>query len=152
VRLAAHDFMDYDRRAADRNRMGPDGCFDKGHPSNVGLDTIWCPDCPLKRMYVERYSHLSRADFWIAAANAVIRQTSIGNALDLRGTFRWGREDASSCSGSGDRLPTASGCDEVEGVFLDRMGLRWTDAVALLGAHTLGRASDEVREELVRAN
>lgn len=143
VRLAAHDFMDYNQHASYKNRMGPDGCFDKSHPSNDGLDTIWCPDCPLKMLYVKKYSHLSRADYWIASANAVIRQTSIDNGLDLRDEFRWGRQDADSCEGSGDRLPQASGCGEVEGVFLNRMGLRWSDAVALLGAHTLGRARNE---------
>ena len=144
VRLAAHDFMDYNQHANVDNRMGADGCYDKRHPSNAGLQTIWCQDCPLKMLYTKKYSHLSRADFWIASANAVIRQTSIDNALDMRDTFRWGRKDADSCQGSGARLPQASGCDEVEGVFLNRMGLRWVDAVALLGAHTLGRAENEV--------
>jgi hypothetical protein len=152
VRLAAHDFMDYNQHASQNNRMGADGCYDKRHPSNAGLDTIWCQGCPLKMLYTKKYSHLSRADFWIASANAVIRQTSIGNALDMRDTFRWGRKDADSCQGSGDRLPQASGCDEVEGVFLNRMGLRWSDAVALLGAHTLGRAENEVRKRLDDSN
>ena len=150
VRLAAHDFMDYNLHASNKNRMGSDGCYDKDHPSNAGLDTIWCSNCPLKRLYAKKYSHLSRADFWIASANAVIRQTSIDNALDMKDTFRWGRKDTDACDGSGNRLPEASGCDEVEGVFLKRMGLRWSDAVALLGAHTLGRAKNEVRSTYTR--
>ena len=41
------------------------------------------------------------------------------------------------------RLPAASGCDAVEGVFVDRLGLTRTDAVALLGAHTIGRGDTE---------
>ena len=41
------------------------------------------------------------------------------------------------------RLPAASGCDAVEGVFVDRLGLTRTDAVALLGAHTIGRGSTD---------
>jgi hypothetical protein len=144
VRMAAHDFMDYDRH--DRNNpMGADGCYDRDHLSNVGLDTIWCRGCPLRTLYQDKYSHLSRADFWIASANAVIRQTSIGNSLDLRDTFLWGRKDSDVCHNSGLRLPQSSGCDEVEDVFLERMGLTWTDAVALLGAHTLGGGSGEVR-------
>jgi len=143
IRLAAHDFMDYDRRANSRDRMGPDGCFDPNHSSNGGLETIWCRDCVLRRLYVNKYSRISRADFWIAAANAVIRQTSIDGALDLRDTFSWGRRDRDHCRGSGERLPVASGCDEVEDVFLRNMGLDWGEAVALLGAHTLGRGESE---------
>jgi hypothetical protein len=86
---------------------------------------------------------LSRADFWIASANAVIYLTSVNNELDLRNTFFWGRETSDICPGSDDRLPTSAGCQEVEGVFLQRMGLSWKDAVALLGAHTLGRGNAE---------
>ncbi len=145
VRLAAHDFMDYDNNNSS-DPMGPDGCFDPNHPSNAGLPAdVWCENCTLKLLHDERYSHVSRADFWIAAANAVIRQTSINNSLDMRDTFVWGRKDTDVCAGSGDRLPTPSGCDQVERVLLGRMGLTWADAVALLGAHTLGRGANEVR-------
>ena len=143
VRLAAHDFMDHDRR--DRsNQMGPDGCYDVSHPSNDGLETIWCQGCKLTLLYERKYSHLSRADYWIAAANAVIKQTSLDNALDLRDTFTWGRKDRNICSGSGERLPEATGCNQIEDVFLTRMGLGWKDAVALMGAHTIGRGDKEV--------
>ncbi|KAL7529151.1 hypothetical protein ACHAXR_004105 [Thalassiosira sp. AJA248-18] len=137
VRLAAHDFMDFDQRS--NSPMGPDGCFDSNHPSNDGLETIWCRSCPLKVLYDSKYSNLSRGDFWIASANAVIRQTSINNSLDLKETFLWGRKDRDVCRGSGERLPEAKGCGEIEDVFLRKMGLNWKDAVALMGAHTLGR-------------
>ena len=138
VRMTAHDFMDYDRNDPG-NPMGMDGCFDQDNPSNDGLETIWCETCALRLLYRDKYSHISRSDFWVAAANAVIRQTSIDNVLDLKETFRWGRKDRDICQGSGNRLPQSSGCDQVEDVFLGRMGLSWKDAVALLGAHTLGR-------------
>ena len=137
MELAAHDFMDFDPHKS--SPMGPDGCFDANHPDNNGLETIWCPTCELTLLYEEKYSHISRADFWVASTNAVIRQTSVDNALDLRDTFLWGRKDVDSCEGSGDRLPKATGCDETEEVFLRKMGLEWRDAVALMGAHTLGR-------------
>jgi len=125
--------------------MGPDGCFDANHPSNAGLpQDIWCSNCTLTLLYNEKYSHVSRADFWIASANAVIRQTSINNTLDLRETFTWGRVDRDdSCPGSGDRLPSPTGCASVEDVFLRKMGLGWKDTVALMGAHTLGRGDRE---------
>jgi len=143
VRLAAHDFMDYDRRDG-RNSMGPDGCFDETHPSNDGLETIWCRKCDLRLLYEEKYSFISRADFWIASANAVVRQTSIDNALDLKETFFWGRKDRDLCQGSGERLPQAKSCNEIEDVFLRNMGLEWKDAVALMGGHTLGRGDRDV--------
>ena len=146
VRLVAHDFMDYDRNNSS-HPMGADGCFDADHDANAGLpESVWCEGCALTLLYQEKYDHISRADFWIASANAVIRQTSVDNALDLRDAFVWGRVDSDSCHGAGDRLPIPGGCDEVEGVFLTRMGLGWKDVVALMGAHTLGRGEAEVRE------
>lgn len=140
VRLVAHDFMDYDRTSS--IPYGPDGCFDPSHPANKGLpEDIWCDDCPLTRVYNLKYrpNNIGRADFWIAAGNAVIRQTSINNTLDMRGSFRWGRRDQLSCPGSGDRVPAPTGCDATEAAMIERMGLTWRDAVALMGAHTLGR-------------
>jgi hypothetical protein len=133
--------MDYDR-FNETHRMGPDGCFDPFHPANAGLpDDLWCNGCLLTNLYNEKYAarQISRADFWIACANAVIRQTSVNNGLDLRDTFEWGRVDRNSCPGSGPRLPSPRGCSQTEDVFLTRMGLTWTDATALMGAHTLGR-------------
>ena len=125
VRLVAHDFMDYDMNA--NIPMGADGCLLFDHEKNVGLSSIWCDSCPLKQMYDVKYGDLSRADFWVAAANAVVYLTSVNNELDLRSTFLWGRETVDACPGSNDRLPTSAGCQEVEGVFLDRMGLTWND-------------------------
>ena len=40
VRLAAHDFMDFDQNAQsipDSQTLGPDGCLDFTHPANAGL-------------------------------------------------------------------------------------------------------------------
>ena len=141
VRLAAHDFMDFNATATPQ--MGADGCFDPSHPSNAGLSSIWSPGSPLFELHRTKYSHIKIADFWVASANAVIRQTS-NNALNLRATFQWGRIDSSTCIGSGARLPIPSRCRQVEAVFLTRMGLTWREAVALLGAHTLGRGNAAV--------
>ena len=119
--------MDYDRFSS--RRYGADGCFDPNHDANAGLpEGVWCHDCLLRGLYETKYSFVSRADFWIAAANAVIRQTSVNNVLDLRNTFKWGRRDTSNCPGSGDRVPSPNGCDDVEGTFIGRMGMEWKDA------------------------
>ena len=130
VRMVAHDFMDYDRNRPS-DAMGSDGCMDWTHEVNRGLwGSIWCDDgrCELTNVYNQKYSHLSKADFWIASANAVIRQLSVDNELDLMNTFVWGREDAESCVGQGDRIPTGSGCREVQDILLDAMDLEWRDA------------------------
>jgi len=149
VRLVAHDFMDYDRNNS-THPFGPDGCFNATHPANRGIASIiWCTTCELTLLYEQKYSHMSKADFWVAAANAVIRQTSLG-ALDLRSTYKWGRKDAASCPGAGSRIPNAAGCGSVEGVFLTRMGLTWKDAVVLIGAHTLGRGNSEVSKRRMK--
>eukprot|EP00985_Skeletonema_marinoi_P027084 scaffold21705_cov110-Skeletonema_marinoi.AAC.1 len=125
---AAHDFMD----------------FDIHHEANNGLETIWCVDgCPLTQIYQEKYSVMSRADFWVASANAVVKLSSPNNELDLKSTFKWGRVDAEQCPDSALRLPGASDCGQVQDVFLNRLGLNWTDAVALIGGHTLGRGSSD---------
>ena len=142
VRLAAHDFLDYNVNAT-ADAYGPDGCIDFASPENAGLDQIWCDECDLTAVWEASYSHISRADFWVAAANAVIRHTS-SDGLDLKNSFVWGRIDRDVCPNSAERLPAATNCAEVEEVFLDRLGLSYTDAVALIGAHTLGRGDADV--------
>lgn len=140
VRLAAHDFLDFN---TNDSTYGPDGCIDFANQSNAGLEEIWCAGCELTRVYEGSYTHISKADFWIAAANAVIRQTS-SDGLNLKDSFVWGRVDNDSCPDSAARLPAATSCNEVEDALINRLGLSYTDAVALIGAHTLGRGDANV--------
>lgn len=138
VRLAAHDFMDYDRNSD--MPFGSDGCIDFDHELNKGLDSVWCTSCPLTQLHRKKYSFISKADFWVISANAVMRQLSKNQSFDPINTFLWGRKDADSCEGSGDRIPAGTGtCRDVEDTMLEAMGLEWRDAVALLGAHTIGK-------------
>eukprot|EP00547_Thalassionema_nitzschioides_P009132 CAMPEP_0194227992 /NCGR_PEP_ID=MMETSP0156-20130528/43139_1 /TAXON_ID=33649 /ORGANISM="Thalassionema nitzschioides, Strain L26-B" /LENGTH=1501 /DNA_ID=CAMNT_0038960493 /DNA_START=21 /DNA_END=4526 /DNA_ORIENTATION=- len=141
VRLAAHDFMDFDQNAASLGQEigGSDGCIDFDHAANAGLSRLWCDDpvaCPFKALYDDVFGEvMSKADFWVASATAVI-QNAAPSTIDI--PFRWGRVDSVSCPTSSVRIPEPVDCGSNEAAFIDRMGLTWTDAVALLGAHTLG--------------
>jgi len=120
LRLAAHDFMDFDRNAQPEFMGGSDGCLNFEEEDNIGLEATWVPEGaplekpPLQLLYEDTYEVLgmSRADFWVAAANAVIKDASPNRALDL--PFRWGRESVDDCNFSLGRQPKAKGCDDVE--------------------------------------
>ncbi|KAK1749297.1 heme-dependent peroxidase [Skeletonema marinoi] len=141
IRLVAHDFMDFDMHAS--NQMGADGCLNWDHKNNRGLREIWHPGTPWYDLKQTKHPNMSNPDFWIACAMLVIKLAS-GGKHDMVHTFLWGRQEASSCSGSGDRLPKGESCKDNQEVFIDRMGLTWKDATALLGAHTVGRGQNEL--------
>ncbi len=53
--------------------------------------------------------------------------------------FYYGRVDNENCDGGAGRLPEHQhGFSEFQRVFINQMGLTMNDAVALLGAHTVG--------------
>lgn len=55
--------------------------------------------------------------------------------------FYYGRVDSSNCEAGSGRLPDATlGLDEITRVFVTQMGLSITDAVTLIGAHSVGHA------------
>eukprot|EP00440_Ansanella_granifera_P058980 gb/GFBE01063928.1/.p1 GENE.gb/GFBE01063928.1/~~gb/GFBE01063928.1/.p1 ORF type:complete len:517 (+),score=104.56 gb/GFBE01063928.1/:1-1551(+) len=163
VRLAWHDAAEYDPESDDNLR--PDGCVDLSNPDNAGLaeviddlDLIWRPFC----------SNISRADFWVLAAKTIIEESTSyvpsefgrnvnaedggmhGSRRLIKGDavldsfvlpFRYGRTDVTSCAvPQKPRLPSAEkGATEIEKYIMRKFNLNARHAVALLGAHTLGR-------------
>eukprot|EP00440_Ansanella_granifera_P040180 gb/GFBE01043581.1/.p1 GENE.gb/GFBE01043581.1/~~gb/GFBE01043581.1/.p1 ORF type:complete len:502 (+),score=103.83 gb/GFBE01043581.1/:1-1506(+) len=103
----------------------------------------------LLQPYQQFCSSISLADFLVIAAEAVMTSTREreraarpgASAVDFRSQFRFGRTTAQSCDFAQGRLPNPeNGCSAVEQTFLQRMGLDWNEAAALMGVHTLGRA------------
>lgn len=147
LRMAGHDFMDF----AD-GQGGSDACTDMADPDNGGLSACLHSGehgVALLQAYQPLCSTVSLADFLVISAEAVIGSTrarhqgAVAGAvgLDLRSQFRFGRTTSSSCEFAQGRLPNPEeGCAAVETTFLQRMGLDWTEAAALMGVHTLGRA------------
>eukprot|EP00439_Symbiodinium_sp_Y106_P046331 s1442_g5.t3 len=147
LRMAGHDFMDFAN-----GQGGADACTDMTDADNGGL-----PAClangehgiSLREVYEGFCTSVSLADFLVIAAEAVIMSTRARHEaanpsapqLDLRSSFRFGRTTAVTCDFAAGRLPNPeNGCDAVEQTFLDGMGLDWTEAAALMGVHSLGRA------------
>lgn len=136
VRLAFHDAAGFNQNTQDD--FGIDGCVDLNNPDNNGLqdaiellNIIHAPWCDV----------ISRADFWVLAGYVAV-EISAPNGFTLP-AFRYGRTTNDNCvdaDGAVSRLPAAShGMEEIDRVFVTAMGLTRADAVALLGAHTLGR-------------
>ena len=147
LRMAGHDFMDFAN-----GQGGSDACTDMEDPENAGL-----PEClstgehgkSLQDVYHQICHMVSLADFLVIAAEAVIASTRARHEaatagappLDLRSRFKFGRRTASSCDFAVGRLPDPErGCVAVDETFVQRMGLSWSQAAALMGVHTLGRA------------
>jgi len=152
VRLVGHDIMDFNGA---QNTGGADGCIDFVDPDNLGLkgcmlqavverDSV---NISLESMWQDFCTVVSSADFFVIAAEALIeatvpadRRADWGQAFAQK--FRFGRQTQFECHP--EPLPNpAFSCDAVEENFVDRLGLSWTQAAALMGVHTLGRALPE---------
>jgi len=149
VRLVGHDIMDFNPAL---NTGGADGCIDFDDPDNLGLQgcmltAVHEPDSSnvsLELMWQDYCTEVSAADFFVIVAEALMEATipaehQIKWGDSFRTNFRFGRRTQQSCAP--EPLPNpAHACDAVQDVFVDRMGLTWTEASALMGVHTLGRA------------
>jgi hypothetical protein len=93
------------------------------------FDPIWQDNCHL----------ISRADFFVLMGILVMSEADpTGTIADNIG-FQFGRIDTQQCAVSEARLPSAQGgLNELNRVFVTNMGLTMSDAVTLLGAHSIG--------------
>jgi hypothetical protein len=135
VRLAFHDCVG-----------GCDGTVDTSIHGNEGLDV---PINQLQAIFSQNFaSKMSRADFWAAAATFSIYKGVLnaygpnqGNMTFPPLKFYSGRVD-----GSGIKIDQPNphgGIQHVVGFFRTTFNLTVQDTVAIMGAHTLGRASPQ---------
>eukprot|EP00929_Paragymnodinium_shiwhaense_P018231 TRINITY_DN12845_c0_g1_i4.p1 TRINITY_DN12845_c0_g1~~TRINITY_DN12845_c0_g1_i4.p1 ORF type:complete len:375 (-),score=72.05 TRINITY_DN12845_c0_g1_i4:428-1552(-) len=150
LRMAGHDFMDY----AD-GEGGSDGCIDFHDMDNAGLaECLHLGEFGISMAdaYEDFCTSISLADFTVVAAEAVMKlsrqhvldEDPTRSPVDFRSKFRYGRTTAQSCEFAEGRLPNPeNSCSAVQLTFVERMGLTWEQAAALMGVHTLGRAKVE---------
>ena len=143
--------QDYD--AAKKNQ-GSDGCLDGNDPDNTGL--MGClagrgefdKRLTIQTLFSEFCSEVSLADLIIIVAEALMDRASpsFNDAsqvrIDFASSFRFGRSTADTCDSRVLPNPERS-CKAVEDNFVKQLGLTWSGAAALMGVHTLGRASKE---------
>jgi len=144
VRLAFHDCVG-----------GCDGCLNINNADNAGLADIVAS---LDTVYTDNGydSILSRADFWaLAEIYAVDKTIELNNAdceeddcevPDSGLVFQWGRVDCDTApyTDVDVGLPSAKlDHANVMSFFANEFGFDDNETVALLGAHTLGRASSD---------
>jgi len=151
LRMAGHDFMDFRSGVGG----GSDGCVDFSDGDNAGLDVCLYQGTfgvSIADAYASYCTTVSLADFLVISAEAVIGVTrqnvlatdSTRSALDLRSQFKYGRTTSTSCSSSNGVLPNPEkSCSDVQRVFVTNLGLTWSQAAALMGVHSLGKAHKE---------
>eukprot|EP01041_Mallomonas_annulata_P004535 gene4535-9002_t len=170
LRLSFHDAVTYDNWDF---TGGPDGCVDITSPYNGGLSSIWfnkvntATPFSLDGLYMSYSSFSSKADFIALAGNVAVMLARgpdisgrIGAICTCVGTdcpaaaaiktnpcvaFRWGRKDSTDCATTDiGRFPSATlAHDHILEVFHSRLGFSNEEIVALMGAHTVGRAELE---------
>lgn len=153
VRLSFHDAAEYDRTATG-DSLGPDGCLSSS-VENRGLvepeEEVLLILEPIWQVHCHR---ITRADFWQMAARCVIIESEPTGFIEGLLKVRYGRSDSvGACETPGDvnRVAQAkfgpmnaseplnsADPDSTQANIVDRMGLTVFDAVALLGAHTVG--------------
>ncbi len=153
VRLPFHDAVGGGRPDG---KGGANGCIDFTFAGNNGLQIVVTN---LTAVYSSGGfgSFMSKADFFVLAGNAAVRVASTlppgtlpqGGlpvpAAPLVLPFRYGRVDDASCDGvDAAFLPSVDlSYAQVAAIFCVRLGMTPKQLVAVMGAHTLGRARGE---------
>lgn len=154
LRMAGHDFMDFNPLGQGATKGGSDGCINFDDPDNAGLYPCvagqgeFGSQLTITAAYQDFCSEVSLADFIVVAAEALMMRThqnwsssqGISTKLDLRSGFKFGRTTSQDCSPLILPNPEHS-CSDVNVTFVTNLNLNWTAATALMGVHTVGRAS-----------
>jgi len=137
VRLAFHDAGEIDIRST-TDTLGPDGCLSQT-AANAGLiESTSQVLLTLEPMWQSVCDKISRADFWALFAKLSVEYAA-GGLSNINIPYQYGRVDKRTCPVPVDRLPNSQqGISMIQTVFGSQMGLTLTDAVTLIGAHTLG--------------
>jgi len=157
LRAAGHDFMDFRSGAG-----GSDGCLRFDDPDNKGLinclrgdfnmDGDTDPDAfnkTLHDVYKNFCDKVSLADFIVIAGEAVMGFTETSTLVNLRQNFKsaflYGRTTRNTCENAVALPNPFHGCAANEVTFLgsDAFAMTWRQTAALMGVHTIGKASLE---------
>eukprot|EP01038_Epipyxis_sp_PR26KG_P012256 gene12256-16433_t len=136
VRIVFHDVADLDMTKP-TDLMGADGCIGDALEA-AGLIEQSSPIFQiLEPVYQQYCDSINRADFYVLYGKFAIELSEPTKTLVL--PFQYGRKETKDCSAGIGRAPDAQlGVDAIRQVFIKQLGLTYADAVALLGAHTLG--------------
>jgi hypothetical protein len=155
LRAAGHDFMDFRNDAG-----GSDGCLRFDDPDNMGLINCLRGDFnldgdtdadsfnkTLHDVYKTVCDVVSLADFMVVAGEAVMgftaTSTDVHLSQDFRSSFLYGRTTSATCENAVALPNPLHGCAANEVTFLaaDAFGMTWRETAALMGVHTIGKAS-----------
>jgi len=135
LRLAFHDAGEIDLPLVD-DRLGPDGCLSSAGYNSGLIEADEEVNSIIEVSWQQFCTRISRADFW-ALWGKLTAELASGQQVAL--DYFYGRVDNRRCDEGKGRLPRALlGMAHIKAIFVGQMGLTMHDAVALMGAHSVG--------------